>query len=207
MTRVVRHVVIAGVVGLAVGVTFQLMHYPALAGSLGWDAAAVAFLLLTWVHLWPMDAKQTQATVITEAPSSTITETVVMVAAVLSLVSVIMLLFNAGNTSVHPIVRTVVAIGTVAMAWIVVHTVFALRYARMYYAEPEGGIDFNSPEQPCYADFAYVSFGIGMAFQIADTNVRTTEIRRAVLKHALLSYLFATLILAVTVNLIANVNF
>ena len=207
MSRVARHVLFSVIAGVVVAMILAVIGYPVLSGSLGWDTAALVFLVTTWVHLWPMDAAETQATVALESPSSFLTETVVILASVLSLLTVVLLLFNTGSSPLHPVVRTIVGIGTVAMAWIVVHTVFALRYARMYYAEPEGGIDFNSPEQPCYADFAYVSFGIGMAFQIADTNVRTTEIRRAVLKHALLSYLFATLILAVTVNLIANVNF
>ena len=207
MSRVARHVLFSVIAGVVVAMILAVIGYPVLSGALGWDTAALVFLVTTWVHLWPMDAAETQATVALESPSSFLTETVVILASVLSLLTVVLLLFNTGSSPLHPVVRTIVGIGTVAMAWIVVHTVFALRYARMYYAEPEGGIDFNSPEQPCYADFAYVSFGIGMAFQIADTNVRTTEIRRAVLKHALLSYLFATLILAVTVNLIANVNF
>ena len=206
MSRVGRHVLIAIAVGIAVSVLAVVLGYPVLAGSLGWDAAAIVFLVTTWAHLWPMDAPRTQASVTLEAPSSVLTETVVIVASVLSLASVILLLLNTASSGIHPAVRTVAAIGTVALGWLVVHTVFALRYARMYYGEPEGGIDFNMSGRPSYADFAYVSFGIGMSFQIADTNVSTTEIRRAVLKHALLSYLYATLILAVTVNLIANVN-
>ena len=207
MTRVTRHVILALVVGVAVAIVFLVMGYPVLASSVGWDAAAVVFLITTWVHLWPMDADQTQSTVATEAPSSLITETIVILAAVLSLGTVVLLLFNMGNTNVHPVVRTVDAIVTVALAWVVVHTVFSLRYAREYYASAKPPIDFNTDDPPCYADFAYVSFGVGMAFQIADTNVRTTSLRRSVLKHALLSYVFATLILAVTVNLIASVTF
>jgi uncharacterized membrane protein len=88
----------------------------------------------------------------------------------------------------------------------VLHTVYTLRYARLYYSDPVGGIDFNSDDRPSYFDFAYVAFGIGMAFQVADTNIQTTRIRRVVLRHALLSFVFATLIVAVTVNLVAGLN-
>ena len=94
----------------------------------------------------------------------------------------------------------------VILAWCVVHTVYTLKYARMYYADPRGGFDFNTTEPPRYADFAYIAFGIGMAFQVADTNTQTSEVRRAVLAHALLSFLFATTILAVTINLVAGLK-
>ena len=93
-----------------------------------------------------------------------------------------------------------------AFVIVAVHTVFALRYARQYYTDSAGGINFHMKELPCYADFAYVSFGVGMSFQIADTDISTTPLRRTVVKHALLSYLFATIILAVTINLIASIN-
>jgi len=103
-------------------------------------------------------------------------------------------------------VRTVLGIVSVVLAWAVVHTVYTLRYARMYYTEPVGGIDFNSDAPPRYVDFAYLAFGIGMAFQVADTNLTSSAFRSVVLRHALLSFVFATVILAVTINLVAGLN-
>jgi len=68
-----------------------------------------------------------------------------------------------------------------------------------------GGIDFKTDdEQPDYRDFAYVAFTVGMTFQISDTDIQTRVIRRTVLRHALLAYLFGAVILAVAINLIAN---
>jgi uncharacterized membrane protein len=94
---------------------------------------------------------------------------------------------------------------TIALSWGVVHTVFALRYARLYYSEPVGGIDFKTKtEQPDYRDFAYVAFTIGMTFQVSDTDVTAHKIRRTVLRHALLSFFFGAVILATTVNVIAS---
>ena len=86
------------------------------------------------------------------------------------------------------------------------HTVFALRYAHEYYTDPVGGIDFKTrDERPDYLDFAYVAFTVGMTFQVSDTDVQARRIRRTVLRHALLSYLFGAVILAVVVNVIAGV--
>jgi uncharacterized membrane protein len=126
---------------------------------------------------------------------------------VLSLVTVGLVLFRSDPAGATPnLVRTVLGVVSVVLAWSVVHTVFTLKYARMYYREPRGGIDFNTDAAPAYSDFAYVAFGIGMAFQVADTNVSTREFRAAVLRHALLSFAFATTIVAVTINLVASLN-
>jgi uncharacterized membrane protein len=87
-----------------------------------------------------------------------------------------------------------------------VHTVFMLRYAQLYYAGEQGGIDFNQADPPTYTDFAYLAFTIGMTFQVSDTPLRSKVIRRTALRHALLSYLFGTGILATTINLVASLS-
>jgi uncharacterized membrane protein len=202
-----RHVIVGAVVGLLVGAFMYVVFPRALAPTISWDAAALTFLILTWRHIWPLDGAATAARVGSEAPSRTTTDLVVLTAAVLSLATVIVVLFR--NTFVGGLpteLRAVLGILAVVLAWGVVHTVYTLKYARLYYNDPVGGIDFNSDEAPAFSDFAYVAFGIGMAFQVADTNVGAREIRKAVLAHALLSFLFATTILAVTINLVAGLK-
>jgi len=206
ITRVTRHVLVSILVGIIFGALMAVIGKPLLSASIGWDATALTFLITTWLHLWPMNEDQTRATVGTEAPNTLITESMVILAAILSLGTVVLLLFNNSAQELPPVLRSVVGLATIGLAWIVVHTVFALRYARQYYTNSAGGIDFHMKNLPCYADFAYVSFGVGMSFQIADTDISTTPLRRTVVKHALLSYLFATIILAVTLNLIASIN-
>ena len=93
---------------------------------------------------------------------------------------------------------------SVAVSWFTVHTVFLLRYALLYYAAPEGGIDFKMHERPSYRDFAYVALTLGMTFQVSDTDLRSTQMRATALRHALLSYLFGAVILAVAINLVAT---
>ena len=86
-----------------------------------------------------------------------------------------------------------------------VHTVFTLRYAHEYYRPPVGGIDFKSSDQPPdYRDFAYVAFTVGMTFQVSDTDVQDLIVRRTVLGHALLGYLFGAVIIAITINVVAQ---
>jgi uncharacterized membrane protein len=79
-----------------------------------------------------------------------------------------------------------------------------LRYAKLYYVDDNGGVSFNQDEPPQYTDFAYLAFTLGATFQVSDTNLEKHNIRVTVLRHALLSYLFGSVILAATVNLVAG---
>jgi uncharacterized membrane protein len=168
----------------------------------GWMVGEAVFVTWTWIALWPMDAEATAQHAVREDPGRTLTDVLVVLAAVASLVAVGMLL-TAGNGSD---LRAALSVGSITLAWASVHTVFATRYARLYYAGPDGGIDFNSSEPPQYTDFAYLAFGIGMAFQVSDTNLKTKQIRSTVLRHSLLSYLFGTVIIASMINLIAGLG-
>jgi uncharacterized membrane protein len=92
----------------------------------------------------------------------------------------------------------------VFVSWTLVHTVYTLKYARLYYSGVPGGIDFNGTGAPDYPDFAYLAFTIGMTFQVSDTNIRSKEMRRAVLRHALLSFPLLAVILAASINLVSG---
>ncbi len=87
-----------------------------------------------------------------------------------------------------------------------VHTVFTLKYARLYYTGIDGGISFNEDDPPRYTDFAYLAFTVGMTFQVSDTDVSDKGIRRTILRHMLLSYVFGAVIIAVTINLVAGLT-
>lgn len=76
----------------------------------------------------------------------------------------------------------------------------------MYYTEPVGGIAFNQVEEPMYTDFAYVAVGLGMTYQVADTNIQTSELRQIIIAQTLLAYLFGAVILATVINLVANLG-
>jgi uncharacterized membrane protein len=100
--------------------------------------------------------------------------------------------------------RAALAVFSVFESWLMVHTVYTLRYARLYYSGTPGGIDFNGDNAPDYRDFAYLAFTIGMTFQVSDTAIQSKEIRRAVLRHAWLSFPLLAVIIASTVNLVSG---
>jgi uncharacterized membrane protein len=96
---------------------------------------------------------------------------------------------------------------TVVLSWTVVNTICTLRYADLHFGSRVAGIGFGDSvgqERPNYRDFAYVAFTIGMTYQVSDTTVRDPRIRRTVLSHAVLSYVFGVVIVGGSVNLVAG---
>ncbi|AZI59257.1 DUF1345 domain-containing protein [Nakamurella antarctica] len=167
----------------------------------GWMVGAAAFILWTWLTLWPLDAEATSDHALREDPGRAKLDVVVVAASVASLGAVGILLAEQ-QTSGSDIAIGVIS---VALAWALVHTVYATRYAAIYYSDTPGGIDFNEKDPPQYSDFAYLSFTIGMTYQVSDTAFNTKAIRATALRHALLSFVFGAIILATTINLVASV--
>jgi uncharacterized membrane protein len=167
------------------------------------DVAALVFLIWVWSTIATADAPATSRLARAEDESRAAAEAVLVGAGTASLLAVVFTLGQAGDAgSPGRGLLTALAIGSVALAWLSVHTVYLLRYARYYYSSPEGGIDFHG-EPPDYLDFAYLALTIGMTFQISDTDITAKRVRRAALHHALLSYVFGTVIVATTVSSLA----
>jgi uncharacterized membrane protein len=99
---------------------------------------------------------------------------------------------------------------TLLTSWLMTHVTFALRYAHEYYARDEGGpdidrgLDFPDEKQPDYLDFMYFSLVLGMTFQVSDVQITSRKLRRVATLHGLISFLFNTVIVALTVNLAAG---
>ncbi|MEP6562377.1 MAG: DUF1345 domain-containing protein, partial [Nakamurella sp.] len=151
--------------------------------------------------VWPMDAGQTAAHARRDDPGRGTLDLLVVGAAVASLGAVAILLLDKADNSA---VDAVLSVGSIGLAWSCVHTVYATRYAGLYYTGTPGGIDFNEDDPPQYSDFAYLAFTIGMTFQVSDTDLQTKPIRQTLLRHALLSFLFVAIILGATINLVAG---
>jgi uncharacterized membrane protein len=172
---------------------------------LAWDVAAAVYLVWVWSSVLRLDAGRARRVAASEDDSRAAAEALLLAASVASLVAVGFVLAEAGRgADARRGVLTALAVVSVLLAWSVVHTIFALRYARLYYAAPVGGLGFGEDDPPMYADFAYVAFTIGMTFQVSDTDISKRPIRRAAIHHALLSYVFGTMILGIVVNSIAT---
>jgi uncharacterized membrane protein len=167
------------------------------------DFAALVYVVWIWATVSRYDATETARLALAEDASRTAAESVLLGAGAASLIAVAFTLGQAGHSgSPGRGLLTALALGSVALAWMSVHTVYILRYARLYYGHPEGGIDFHG-EKPDYRDFAYLGLTIGMTFQVSDTDLTGKGIRRTALRHALLAYVFGTGIVAITVSSVA----
>ena len=193
---------IAGAVVAGVAGAFGLWE---LAPLLGWDTAALTYLAWTYATVSHLDSEHTARQAVAEDPGRAATDVLLLSASVASLVAVWLVIVRAHDSSgAVESLQAGLGLASVVLSWAVVHTIFTLRYASLYYGGPDGGVDFNQDDPPRYADFAYLAFTIGMTFHVSDTDLKTTEIRATALRHALLSYLFGSVILAATINLIAG---
>jgi uncharacterized membrane protein len=178
---------------------------PEIAVLLGWAVAASGLLFWVWRISWPRDPEGTKR-LAEEEGRTRVTDTAVLGAAVASLAAVVEGLLRAGTKDAVGVATVVLGVLVVILSWALVNTVFALKYARRYYSGGDGGIEFGQEEPPSYSDFAYVAFTVGMSFAVPDTQIVDTSIRKVGLGHALLSYLFGTVVIAVAVNLVTNLG-
>jgi uncharacterized membrane protein len=203
--RRTRLAISAGV-GLVAGVLTAVFGSWIYAPAVGWDATALLFTATVWLGIWPMSQKLTARRATREDDSRAAADILTLFAAVASLAGVAIVLVRAHHaTGVDRGLLAGLGVLTVAVSWTTVHTIFTLRYAQLYYTEPVGGVDFKG-YLPAYRDFAYLAFTVGMTFQVADTDLNTPDMRATALRHALLSYLFGSIILATAVNLIAGLG-
>jgi uncharacterized membrane protein len=191
------------VVALAVGKSLGWSFAP----LLGWDAAATVFVIWVWGIVSTMTGAETAAHAVREDPSRSLADAIILVASFASLIAVAIVLSDAANTQGGVrLLEVALGVASVVVSWVAVHTLFMLRYTELYYHESPGGVQFDKTPEPSYHDFAYLSFTIGMTFQVSDTGFQSTEFRRTALRHALISYLFGTVIVATTINLIAGLT-
>jgi uncharacterized membrane protein len=172
---------------------------------IGWDVLALVFCGWVWSTVWRLDAAATASHAQCEEPNRDLADLVLLGAAIASLVAVGAVLFQAGGASGDlKYLQAAFALVSVFVSWTLVHTVFTLKYARLYYSGKPGGIDFNEADAPQYSDFAYLSFTIGMTFQVSDTDIQSKRIRRTALRHAWLSFPLGAVIIATSINLVSG---
>jgi len=203
-----RRAVIVACIGLIVAVVLLWFVTWELAVLAGWDAAALTFLMSIWPIILRADSSNAEQWARREDETRGSATLLLLGASVASLLGVGFVISLAGRESGPPRALLVgVAVLTVVLSWTVVNTVYTLRYADLHFGSRAVGIVFGDSagqERPTYRDFAYVAFTIGMCYQVSDTTVRDSRIRRTVLFHALLSYLFGVVIVGGSVNLIAG---
>jgi uncharacterized membrane protein len=194
--------------GLVCGVVTALVWTVALLPLVSWTVGASLAVSWVWWISWRQDGAGT-ARLAEEENRSASTDMWVVLGCVASLGAVVDALVRSSGKGPVAVAAVLLSLASVGIAGALVNTVFALKYARMYYIDGpmRGGFAFpEGDDQPAYADFAYLAFTVGMAFAVPEARPDQTRTRRVVLGHALLSYVFATGVLAVAIGLLTGLG-
>jgi uncharacterized membrane protein len=178
-----------------------------------WDVFVVLDLLLAWRVILRADPAQARQTAGLQDSSRTAIFVLVLLAACAAFASVAFILgpsrgMAGGRLGLHVALSAAAIVG----AWLLVHTLFALRYAHLFYARSgdadgegfPGGLQFPGAGKPDYLDFAYFSFVIGMTSQVSDVQISSRGLRQLALVHGILSFAFNIVILGLTIGIISG---
>ena len=191
------------IVGFVVGVGIWLLtHEWQFIPLASWDAVAVTLLLLVWRDLSARTADETERLARRDDMSRSTSDIILVTASLASLGAVVLLL---AHNHASPL-AVIFSLCSIIVSWATVHVLFMIRYAVMYYDDHDAGIDFNGKQQPAFSDFAYLAFTLGMTYQVSDTSFISSRFRAVALRHALLSFLFGTAIIATSINFLASLG-
>ncbi len=178
-----------------------------------WDTAMFCFLGLTWLMMVQTPPQIVRKKAQQRDVGRLIILSFIMAAATFSVIAIAFLIKDTKITTGWTLVlHVILAIGTIVGAWLLVHTIFALHYARTYYQDGYQSLqncqleklNFPNELEPDYWDFLYFSFVIGMTSQVSDVQIVSRDLRRLSLGHGILSFFFNTAILAMSINIIAG---
>jgi len=182
---------------------------------LAWDCAASTFIATMMLMMVKSDILtiQTRAAAQDEGQGVTLLISIVAATASILAIAVELSLAKADHGLIKAL-RVALAFATIALSWFFIHLIFALHYAHEYYS-PEtcpdaeghaerGGLRFPGNEPPDYWDFVHFAVIIGVACQTADIEFTGKPLRRIGTLHGCLSFVFNTVALALTINLLAG---
>ncbi|HAL81198.1 MAG TPA: DUF1345 domain-containing protein [Mucilaginibacter sp.] len=179
-----------------------------------WMACALTIILLNWIIIFSSHPREVRRIAKLQDSSLTFIFMFVTAASIASLGAIIYLLKSTkGLPYAAKNEHILLAIGAVIISWFLLHTIYTLRYAHLYYdtdtdidgkTKDVGGLQFPGKDEPDYLDFVYFSFIVGMTFQVSDVNITSRRIRRVCTLHALLAFAFNTAILALSINVISG---
>jgi uncharacterized membrane protein len=173
---------------------------------IGWDVGVTCYLAATAAMMARSPAAEIRRHAATRDEGAFAILLFTVAAAVASLGALFALLAAVDRSVPGYALYVALAIATVVLSWMFTHTIFALHYAYDFYGHGERakGLKFPGDDKPDYWDFIYFSFVIGMTFQVSDVAVSHRTIRRIVVAHGVVSFLFSTAILALTVNVVSS---
>ncbi|HVZ95345.1 MAG TPA: DUF1345 domain-containing protein [Chitinophagaceae bacterium] len=178
---------------------------------IGWNTFSTLLILEYWIAFLIINPGQIRQQSRIQDPSRTIAFLVIIISTLASILAVLLLLLTKQKFREAETLHLVIAISGMLLSWFLIHTLFTAKYAHIYYGDSDetpdahaGGLDFPGDKKPEYLDFAYFSFVLGMTFQVSDVQITSKRIRRLAMWHGLLSFGYNTIMIALTINLIAG---
>ncbi|MGF7082573.1 DUF1345 domain-containing protein [Mucilaginibacter sp. UYCu711] len=207
-----RLVMSFGAASIAFLLTRTNLSWPAVA-LVTWVAFALAVIIMDWIIIFNAHPREIRKIAKLQDSSRTLIFLFVIAASVISLGAILFLLKGTkGQAEADVTGHILLAMASVIVSWWLVHTLFSMRYAHLYYdidkdegtETPVGGLQFPDETEPDYLDFVYFSFVVGMTFQVSDIEVSDRKIRRLVLMHGIISFAFNTAIVALSINVVSS---
>jgi uncharacterized membrane protein len=199
--------------GVAAAVVLALRSFVSTEVALlaGWDAFTLAYLVIGWLLIARTDDVHTRLRAQRNDPGGYLIFVLIVVAASASFVAIGFMVGDIKQMGFWArFERLTLSITALFLSWVLIHTLFAFHYARLYYFLPAGGkehhrgLRFPDDDEPDYLDFAYYSFVVGMTSQVSDVSVLTRPLRRLTLIHGVLSFVYNIAILAMSINIIGS---
>jgi uncharacterized membrane protein len=173
----------------------------------GWDICIGLYLVLAFSLMARSDVHRIRRRAANQDEGSIAILVLTVAAAMASLAAIFAELGTVAGATRQP-GQLFLATATVVMSWAFIHSIFTLHYAHEFYGEGRdhklGGMSFPDDQEPDYWDFTYFAFTVGMCAQVSDVTVSSKSIRRTVLVHSVISFLFNAALLALTVNIAAS---
>lgn len=199
-------------ISLAVYLAVQINNLDFITHAMiGWNAFSFSMIVLNWITFSVTTSQQIRELAKAQDSSRVLIFTIVLVSTFASFFAVVLLLLTKKDFPNAETFHVVTAILGMVLSWILIHTIFTLRYAHIFYGDDEmkpeihaGGLEFPLDKKPDYLDFAYFSFVLGMTFQVSDVQVTSKRLRRLVMLHGILAFGYNTIMIALTINLIAG---
>ncbi len=208
-----RRLILGVISGLLAGILASFYPLsPLLKGLLAWNTGAIVYLTGTWRMFFVCDEDTIKRLAADEDEDRPLLFIVVISAVATSLVSVFVVLAGANaRSSLEQTLAAPLAIVTLFVSWTLLHTLFILHYAHLYFGDYDkngvidGGVQFPYKGKRNYMDFVYLALNIAVAFQMSDIKTDSQKFRNIITIHSLISYLYNTVILALGINLTSSI--
>ena len=177
---------------------------------MSWEAFTICLITMDWITFSVTKTDQIREQARIQDPSRATIFLIILISTLASFLAILLLVVTK-NFKNQQSIHLIVAVAGLILSWLLIHSIFTLRYAHIYYDDDENdpekhaaGLNFPDDDKPDYKDFAYFSFVIGMTFQVSDVEIESKKIRRIVLWHGMLSFFYNTIMIALTINMIAG---